>query len=538
MRTETRTENPTGRLPWRAVLAGIVGGGVLLAVAEAVALAFSSSSAPFVAVGGAFIDIIPPWLKDLAIGLFGTWDKPVLFASMFLVYVALTGISGWVGARSPRGATVILAGLGLIAAVVVLTRAQNGPADTIPTLAGAAVAVPTLLALLRATGPAEAHTRPPAGPHPSASSESAAGAGGDPSQRRSLLGVGIVAGLAVVVGAGARGLNASREAAQRSARQVTLPRPRTRAAEIPEGAQVTVEGMPPYVTPNDDFYRIDTALAVPRVDPASWELRIHGLVDRELTLSFDELLAEPMVEKHLTLTCVSNPVGGDLAGTATWLGVPVRTLLERAGVGDGADMVLSRSADGFTASTPLEALTDHRDSLIAVGMNGQPLPAQHGFPVRMVVPGLYGYVSATKWLTELKVTRFAEDTAYWTDRGWDERGPIKLASRVDVPRSFATLTTDSEGAVMLGGTAWAQQRGIAAVEVRLDDGDWQQAELGAEVSEDCWTQWSLRWDGADAGDHTVTVRAVDGEGEQQTEQRADPVPNGSSGWHSIRFTVE
>ena len=200
-------------------------------------------------------------------------------------------------------------------------------------------------------------------------------------------------------------------------------------------------------------------------------------------------------------------------------------------------MVLSRSIDGFTASTPLEALTDARDSLIAVGMNGDPLPAQHGYPVRMVVPGLYGYVSATKWLTELKVTRFADDVAYWTSRGWSERGPIKIASRIDVPRSFADLRPDVEVAVMLGGTAWAQQRGIAAVEVRIDDGDWREAELGAEVSEDTWTQWSLRWEDAAPGDHSVTVRATDGEGEVQTDERADPVPNGASGWHTVRCTV-
>lgn len=316
-----------------------------------------------------------------------------------------------------------------------------------------------------------------------------------------------------------------------------LPAPRESAAPIPAGAQVDLTGMPPFVTPNDDFYRIDTALAVPNVDPGTWTLRIHGLVDEELELDFAALLEEPMTETHVTLTCVSNAVGGDLAGNATWLGVPVRTLLERAGVQDGADMVLSRSIDGFTASTPLEALTDSRDSLLAVGMNGQPLPAEHGYPVRMVVPGLYGYVSATKWLTELKVTRFADDTAYWTTRGWSERGPIKIASRIDVPRSFAELSPDAEGAVTLGGTAWAQQRGIAAVEVRIDNGDWREAGLGAEVSTDTWTQWSLRWEDAEPGDHSVSVRATDGEGEVQTEERADPAPNGASGWHTVQVTV-
>ncbi|MGP9536733.1 molybdopterin-dependent oxidoreductase [Brachybacterium sp. AOP43-C2-M15] len=518
---------PRGPVPRRlAALVGVVAGVVLLAVAEVASLAFSSSSAPFVAVGGGFVDIVPPAVKDLVIGLFGTWDKVVLLGSMIAVYVVLTALIGRLAATRGHLAAAALAGLGLFAMLLVLTRAQNTALDVVPTLLGTLVAVPTLL-LLRRT------VRVPA-----------AAAHGDGAQdrsaawlrRRSLVGVGAVGLLAVLAAAGARGVSAGRERARRLA-QYVLPAPRTAADPIPEDAQISLEGMPPFVTPNEDFYRIDTALAVPRVDPATWELRIHGLVDRELVLDFEELLAEPMIEAHVTLTCVSNAVGGDLAGNATWLGVPVRTLLERAGVHEGADMVLSRSIDGFTASTPLEVLTDQRDSLIAVGMNGEPLPAAHGYPVRMVVPGLYGYVSATKWLTELTVTRFADDLAYWSTRGWSERGPIKIASRVDVPRSFADLTPDAEGAVVLGGTAWAQQRGIAEVEVRIDDGDWRPARLGAEVSDDTWTQWSLRWEDAVPGDHSVSVRATDGEGEVQTEERADPVPNGASGWHTVQFTV-
>jgi DMSO/TMAO reductase YedYZ molybdopterin-dependent catalytic subunit len=513
---------PAGAAPahlWSAA-AGAVAGVVLVAVAELVSLAFASSSAPFVAVGGAFIDIVPPPVKDLVIELFGTWDKVVLNASMVAVYLVLTALIGRVGAARPRLAAVLLGGLGVFAMIIVLTRAQNTGMDVIPTLTGTALAVAVLLLLLRAVRvPGER-----------------GGAVAAKMRRRTLVGAGSVGVLAAIAAATARGLGAGRERARQAA-QFVLPSPRTSAAPIPEEAQVDVPGMPPYLTPNADFYRIDTALAVPRVDPTTWELRIHGLVDRELTMSFEELLAEPMVETHVTLTCVSNTVGGDLAGNATWLGVPVRTLLERAGVKDGADMVLSRSIDGFTASTPLEALTDARDALIAVGMNGEQLPAEHGYPVRMVVPGLYGYVSATKWLTELTVTRFADDTAYWTDRGWSERGTIKIASRVDVPRSFAELARDEAGAVMLGGTAWAQQRGIAAVEVQIDDGEWRAAELGAEVSDDTWTQWSLRWEDAEPGDHSVTVRATTGEGEVQTEERADPVPDGASGWHSVQFSV-
>ncbi|GAA4520039.1 molybdopterin-dependent oxidoreductase [Brachybacterium paraconglomeratum] len=521
--TDRGQRTARARVPWWSVVSGMVSGVVLLAVAELVSLAFSSSSAPFVAVGGGFVDIIPPAVKDLVVGLFGTWDKVVLFASMIAVYLVLTALIGRLGDSRPRLAAGLLAGLGVFAMSIVLTRAQNSTLDVLPTLVGTVVAVPTFLFLLRLV-------------HAPTGGDTSEDSGARWARRRSLVGIGAVGVLAVIAIATARGVTASREVARRAA-QFVLPTPRTTAEPIPEDAQVDLEGMPPFVTPNDEFYRIDTALAVPRVDPTTWELRIYGLVDRELTLSFEALLAEPMIETNLTLTCVSNAVGGDLAGNAVWLGVPVRTLLERAGVKDGADMVLSRSIDGFTASTPLEALTDSRDSLIAVGMNGEPLPAQHGYPVRMVVPGLYGYVSATKWLTELKVTRFADDVAYWSTRGWSERGPIKLASRVDVPRSFGKLQPDAEGAVMLGGTAWAQQRGIAAVEVRIDDGDWRPAELGAEVSTDTWVQWSLRWEDATSGDHSVMVRATDGEGEVQTEERANPAPDGSSGWHTVRCTV-
>lgn len=518
---DPRAGAPTHRAA--AALCGIVAGLVLVAVSELLALAGSSAAAPFVAVGGAFVDVVPPGVKDLVIGLFGTLDKVVLNGSMLAVYVLLTGVIGAVGARRPRLAGALLAALGAVAAAAVLTRAQNTTVDVLPTLLGTLVGVLTLRALLRTV------TGPPGRPVPPGADEGW-------SRRRSLVLMGALGVLAVVGTGVARAVTAGREAAVTLARYV-LPAPADPAPPIPAAAQVELEGMPPVLTPAADFYRIDTALAVPRVDPGSWSLRIHGLVERELTLDLAQLLDEPMMERHVTLTCVSNTVGGDLAGNATWLGVPVARLLERAGVQEGADMVLSRSVDGFTASTPLEALTDGRDALLAVAMNGEPLPAEHGYPVRMVVPGLYGYVSATKWLTELKVTRFEDDVAYWSTRGWSERGPIKTASRVDVPRSFAELEADADGAVMLGGTAWAQQRGVSAVEVRIDDGQWREAQLAAEVTADTWVQWSLRWEDAEPGDHSVTVRATDGEGTLQTSQRAAPAPDGASGWHTVRFTV-
>jgi len=295
-----------------------------------------------------------------------------------------------------------------------------------------------------------------------------------------------------------------------------------------------VAGVVPFVTPNRDFYRIDTALLVPQVDAEDWTLRVHGLVEEEVVLTFQELLDADLVESWVTLTCVSNEIGGDLAGNAKWLGYPVRELLARAQPTADADMVLSTSADGFTASTPLGALTDGRDALLAVGMNDEPLPIDHGFPVRMVVPGLYGYVSATKWVVDLEVTRFADARAYWTDRGWSAEGPIKTASRIEVPRPDTPLAA---GQFAVGGTAWAQHRGITAVEVQVDDGDWAPATLATEASVDTWRQWSYLWD-ATPGRHRLTVRATDATDGVQTADRADPVPDGATGWHSIDVTVD
>ena len=304
---------------------------------------------------------------------------------------------------------------------------------------------------------------------------------------------------------------------------------------MPDGAEFDIPGLTPLYTPNDDFYRVDTALTVPAIDPATWRLRVGGLVDEPVELSFDDLVAMGLDEYSITLTCVSNEVGGDLLGTAKWLGVPVRDVLALAAPRAGADMVLSRSVDGFTASTPLEALTDDaRDAILAVGMNGEPLPLEHGFPVRMVVPGLYGYVSATKWLTELKVTTFAADEAYWTPRGYSARAPIKFSSRLDTPRTGQPVAA---GAVVLAGVAWAQTVGIERVEVKIDGGDWQAATLSSAVNDDTWVQWFLEWDAA-PGNHDVVVRAVDRAGQLQIEERAPIAPDGSSGWQRTLVRAE
>jgi len=356
----------------------------------------------------------------------------------------------------------------------------------------------------------------------------------DPVGRRTLLRNSVViAALGAAGTLAGQALGAAAQLTTEARRKLHLPAPKRPAGAIPAGADLRVPGLAPYVTPNEDFYRIDTALQVPRIDPAQWSLKVTGMVQREITISFAELLAKPLVEHVITLCCVSNEVGGSLIGNATWLGYPIRDVLTEAGPLPGADMVLSRSQDGFTAGTPLEVLLDRdRGSLLAVGMNGEPLPLEHGFPVRMVVPGLYGYVSATKWVVELKVTTFAEDMGYWTPLGWSARGPIKIASRIDTPRGNVAA-----GTVMIAGVAWAQHTGIGRVEVRIDQDAWQDARLAEVTGPDTWRQWAYEWP-ASPGDHTITVRAYDANGVVQTETVAPPAPDGASGYHSVSLRVD
>ena len=349
-------------------------------------------------------------------------------------------------------------------------------------------------------------------------------------RRRFLLwsGGATAAGLAAI---GSSALRVGGATAQAARSVLKLPAPAVAAPPVPAGAELNIPGLSPVVTPNADFYRIDTALIVPQIDPADWSLRIHGMVENEITLTWDELLALPLEESTTTLSCVSNTVGGDLIGNALWLGYPIRELLARAQPTADADMVLSHSSDGFTASTPLEALTDDREAILAVGMNGEPLPSEHGFPVRMVVPGLYGYVSATKWVVELEVTRFADARAYWTDRGWSAKGPIKLESRIDVPRGQI-----SANSTVIAGVAWQPHVGVSGVEVQIDGGAWQQATLATAISDDTWVQWSLPWD-AEAGQHELRCRATSTTGETQTSDEAQPAPDGATGWHTVNITV-
>ncbi|PRZ17551.1 molybdopterin-dependent oxidoreductase [Nesterenkonia sandarakina] len=530
------------------LLAGILAAAIFLGVADLIAQLFGPASSPLVSLGSTIITLSPSWLQDFAISFFGSNNKLVLYLSMGIVGMILAALIGAVARRSLRLGVALVAVVAAILLMVVLLRPESSPLDALPTIIGAGLGIFSLLLLSGAatgltraaeadrsgsplTDSRPAETRRSAATRPSTEDEHA-------HSRRRFLGLA-AAGTAIAAGSitFGRSVNAFGVGAGEAAARLVLPTPAVPAAAIPAGASVGVDGVAPFITPNNDFYRIDTALVVPELAPDDWTLRIHGLVEEEITIDMAELLDLPLEEHHITLACVSNPVGGDLLGNATWLGYPIRELLARARPLGEADMVLSRSVDGWTASTPLEVLTDEdRACLLAVGMNGEPLPAQHGYPARLVVPGLYGYVSATKWVTELEVTRFDAETAYWTDRGWDAEGPILVASRIDVPRPLARVSSGEE--VVVAGSAWAQHEGVSEVEVRLDDGDWESVELADEVNIDTWRQWRHTFADVDSGRHSVTVRAINAAGETQTDERRDPIPNAATGQHRIEFSVE
>ncbi len=533
---QRRTRPDAGRR--RAALAGVLAAAVTIAVSFLVAAVVQPGAAPLLAVGDAFVDVTPGWLKDAAIAAFGVHDKTALLVGMSLVLAVLAAGAGLLARRHRVLGTLAVLTLGVVGAAAAMTRADAGQLAFAPSLAGAAAGILALRYLVDRADDDGRGARAGTGTGtPDGDPRVATGARDprrDAPDRRTFLGAAVlVTAAAAVATIGGTLVSGVTRAASSARELVRLPAPVRRAPAVPDGARSPAPGVVDVVTANEDFYRIDTALVVPQVDPSTWSLRVHGLVEREVTLTWDELLAADLVETYVTLTCVSNPVGGDLVGNARWLGLPVREVLARAVPLAGADMVLSTSVDGFTASTPIEALTDDRDALLAVGMNGEPLPLAHGFPVRMVVPGLYGYVSATKWVTDLEVTRFADRDAYWTVRGWSERGPIKTSSRIEVPRGGASVPA---GTVAVGGTAWAQHTGITGVEVQVDDGPWSAAELATAISVDTWRQWSWSWR-AEPGAHTLRVRATDATGATQTADLQDVVPDGATGRHEVRVTV-
>jgi DMSO/TMAO reductase YedYZ molybdopterin-dependent catalytic subunit len=516
--------NPaTIRRALRGALAGFLAAAVALGVAELVAGITGPLSSPVVAVGGVAIDLTPIPLKDFAITHFGSNDKNVLVLGI-MVQLALFALL--IGALAVRWLAAGLAGLAVFGALgvsAIVTRPSADVADALPTLIGVAVATVAMIFLVKAARSDPRHRR----------TAVEGDSGRDLPGRRRFLALSAGAALVAVAAGGAGELLLRRfnVAALRAA--VRLPAPAVKAPAVPAGTELKIGGITPFYTSDNSFYRVDTDLVVPQVSPEEWTLRITGMVDHLIELSFADLLRLPLLEHDMTLVCVSNQVGGPYAGNARWLGASLPALLRKAGVQRGADQVLSTGADGMTISTAVDTIMDGRQALIAVGMNGQALPTEHGFPARMLVPGLYGYVSATKWVTELEVTTFASQRAYWTQRGYAQQALIRTESRIDVPKPLAQVNA---GRLAMAGVAWAPHRGISRVEVNVDGGPWHVARLAAADGTDTWRQWSWVWD-APSGLHTLQVRATDGTGAVQTQSQAGVFPSGATGWDSVVVTV-
>jgi DMSO/TMAO reductase YedYZ molybdopterin-dependent catalytic subunit len=489
-----------------AVVAGVAAASLSLGAGELAAAVFNAAASPILSVGSFVIDLTPGFLKSAVVGAFGTGDKPFLIVVLLVVVLLIGAAAGLLQARRPPLGVLLVALLGVIASGAAITRTGAMVVDAAPSVVAAVIGIAVLLRLTRRSV--------------------------SEGRRAFLRGAIVTAAVGIVGGAAARAVSAGQRGTQKAIGRVTLPEPTATAAAPAAADSFDVQGLTPLLTSNDDFYRIDIALSPPALDPASWRLEVTGEVEHPFSLSYAELSKLPMHESPTTLMCVSNEVGGTLNGTAIWLGTSIRDVLARAVPKAGADMVLSSGADGFSASTPLSVLQDaERDSLLAVGMNGDPLPQLHGFPVRMVVPGLYGYVSATKWLTKLEVTRFDRAAAYWTTRGYSAQAPVKVSSRIDRPRNGARA-----GMVTVAGVAWAQHTGISRVQLQIDDGPWRDCELAGVWSVDVWRQWRYRWQ-AEQGAHTLRVRATDADGLVQTAKVQDEIPNGATGLHTVQLTI-
>jgi DMSO/TMAO reductase YedYZ molybdopterin-dependent catalytic subunit len=513
-----------------AGVAGLVAAGLALATGELVAGLDGRLVSPVESVAIRTIEAAPLGLERFAIETFGKNDKLVLIIGVLVVSALLGVVLGVASRRRPWVGAVGLAAFALVGVVAALGRPGAGLITVLPSLAaGLAGIVAFRLLVPRAEPePAEADADAEAGERPTPTARR----GGVADRRVFLTVTAAAAAGAVVLAAGGRRLRGRFSAAESRA-QVRLPAAARPRPPIPDTVEVGVDGVAPFVTPNRDFYRVDTALVTPQVRAEDWSLRVTGMVDRPFELSYRELLDRDLVEADITMTCVSNLVGDDLVGTARWLGVPLRELLDRAGVQRGADQIVGRSVDGYTCGFPVTAAYD-REALVAVGMNGVPLPIRHGFPARLVTPGIYGYIGSTKWLTELEVTTFDAFDQYWVRRGYADRAPVKTMARIDTPRSLQRI---APGPTAVAGVAWAQTRGISAVEVRVDDGEFVPAELAAALNDETWRQWRFAWD-ATPGRHNLTVRATDGTGAVQTEERADVVPDGASGWMSLVVLVD
>jgi len=519
--SQPATPDPASRvLPApTAAIAGLAAGAGALGIAELLAGALPEAASPIIAIGDLVISLQPPGAKQFIVDLFGEADK--LLLNLFIVAVALAVAAGLgvLARRRPGLARLGFAGFGLLALGAGLRDPLAAPLTTL-LVATAAVAV-AIAALGWLFAMAQRRIDGPAAEMPAWG------------RRRFLLNSAALVGVAA--GSGLVGRTLLDRGRLGAVPQVgTIPAPASTAPPLPAGVQLDAPGITPIITPNERFYRIDTALLVPRPNIDSWRLRVTGMVKQPFELTYDELVSMPLHDQYVTIACVSNEVGGNLVGNALWRGVRLKELLDRAGVDPAATQIVGRSVDGFTAGFPTAwALADEREALVAVAMNGEPLPPDHGFPARLIVPGLYGYVSATKWLAEIELTTLEAFDAYWIPLGWAKEAPILTQSRIDTPREGTGVAA---GVVPIAGVAWAPDRGISAVEVQVDEAGWQPAEISDPISDATWVQFLYRWQ-ATPGEHTLRVRATDGDGVVQTDERTRPDPDGARGHHAVRVRV-
>lgn len=509
----TLSSSPSRRL---AAIVGLLSGGLAVTIGMLVA-ALGNVSSPIDAVGSSFIDRTPPWLKTLAIDWFGTNDKTALRVGIVIVLIVVALIAGLFSVTSPKPLVSTILIFAFLGALSASEREGSNGASILAPIVGAIIGITSAVLLLRMLTNRWLVTSTP--------SPSQVPLGWD--RRRFMRASAAVGATAVTAGL----IGQSKE----------LQRVRSSESQRPDSLPPVANSLPPseisqdvsFITPNGDFYRIDTALSFPNVNLENWKLRIHGLVDQEITLSYADIAAMPQVEKVITICCVSNEVGGPYIGNAVWQGVYLKDLLMQAGVKPEAEQLFSRSLDGWTCGFPIEIALDGRDALLAIGMNGEPLPLAHGFPARLIVPGIYGYISATKWLSEIEVNKWSDAEGYWIPRGWARDAPIKTQSRIDVPRAGATITT---GQTRVAGVAWAQHTGIKKVEVRIDAEEWKDAVLGDDITDDTWRLWTFDWRST-SGTHTIQVRATDKSGYTQTEMVTGVAPDGATGWHTRTVSV-
>jgi len=516
------TESPKGEHRALFAASGLVAAGVGLGLAELSTSVNRAWRSPVEVVAEVVIDQAPSSITKFGIEVFGKNDKLALVIGILVTLTIVGVVVGLLSRRRPIVGDVAF-GLFAVAGAGAALQVANAPVSAIvPSLVAGGVGA-LVLRFLRGRIVAIPATKP-------VSDDGSA----DGTSRRTFLALtgGLVA-LGAVAAAGGRALR-DRFSAVDSRNNLVLPAADRPGPTVTEAYATDVEGMTPFTTSNADFYRIDTALTVPQVPVESWELEIKGMVDEPLTLTFDELTEFGLVEADVTMTCVSNRVGGDLVGNARWLGVPLQRLLDEVGVDPDADQLVGRSIDGYTCGFPVSAVGDGRTCLVAVGMNGEPLPLEHGFPARLVTAGLYGYISATKWLTEIELTTFEDFDSYWVPRGYADRAPIRTQCRIDIPRTGEQVTA---GPQYIAGVAWAQTKGITKVEVKVDDGPWQEAELADELTDETWRQWRIEWD-AQVGSPRLLCRATDGDGVLMPEERTEPLPDGASGWQSKLVIVQ